>query len=276
MMLERDRPAQSECGIRACDTEASPPRLSCLSAPFPPPPTTCPQVLPLFIHKLSNEKVRIFLWLLRNLKLKIFDRKLAMGETTFRETLSSWPQTIYSFASASPVKTRLDDKDDEQLSLMESESKRPSLTSGRADDVVRFRLQFRIPQSLSITSGSQLAWLTLYFLSNLGLTLYNKLVLVRFPFPYTLTALHALCGSIGGYILMERGAFEPRHLSLQESIVLVAFSVLYTVNIAVSNLSLGLVTVPVRRDDALALLQTMSHSLHSFTKSCAQPPRSSS
>lgn len=45
---------------------------------------------------------------------------------------------------------------------------------------------------------------------------------------------------------MERGMFEPRALSVSENAVLVAFSVLYTVNIAVSNLSLGLVTVPVR------------------------------
>ena len=100
--------------------------------------------------------------------------------------------------------------------------------------------------SAATMSGGQLFWLSLYFLSNLSLTLYNKFVLVRFPFPYTLTALHALCGSIGGYILMERGTFEPRALSLSENAVLVAFSVLYTVNIAVSNLSLGLVTVPVR------------------------------
>ena len=105
----------------------------------------------------------------------------------------------------------------------------------------------RLSPSILISSGSQLSWLTLYFLSNLSLTLYNKFVLVRFPFPYTLTALHALCGSIGGYILMERGVFEPRTLTTAENTVLVAFSVLYTVNIAVSNLSLGLVTVPVRQ-----------------------------
>ena len=92
---------------------------------------------------------------------------------------------------------------------------------------------------------TQTTWLVLYFLTNLGLTLYNKGVLVRFPFPYTLTALHALCGSIGGYILLERGAFEPRVLSVRENVILGLFSVLYTVNIAVSNLSLGLVTVPV-------------------------------
>lgn len=99
----------------------------------------------------------------------------------------------------------------------------------------------RLPPSIW---DSQIAWLTLYFFTNLGLTLYNKIVLVRFPFPYTLTALHALCGSIGGYTLIECEVFEPRKLTTRETMVLFGFSILYTVNIAVSNLSLGLVTVP--------------------------------
>lgn len=103
-----------------------------------------------------------------------------------------------------------------------------------------------ISPSTMIASVSQLSWLDLYFLANPSLTLYNKFVLVRFPFPHTLTALHALCGAIGGYVLMERDVFELRSLSTAEDTVLVAFSALYTVDIAVSNLSLGLVTVPVR------------------------------
>jgi len=94
---------------------------------------------------------------------------------------------------------------------------------------------------------SQPFWLTLYFCFNLGLTLYNKGVLVQFPFPYTLTALHALCGSVGGYILVRSGAFVPARLSPRETIVLVAFSVLYAVNIVISNVSLHLVTVPVSK-----------------------------
>ncbi|KZT59994.1 TPT-domain-containing protein, partial [Calocera cornea HHB12733] len=87
-------------------------------------------------------------------------------------------------------------------------------------------------------------WLALYFAFNLGLTLYNKGVLVKFPFPYTLTAVHALCGSIGCWIALELGYFKPQPLTRAEAITLGAFSVLYTVNIAVSNISLQLVTVP--------------------------------
>lgn len=92
---------------------------------------------------------------------------------------------------------------------------------------------------------SQIFWLGLYFTFNLGLTLFNKGVLLRFPFPYTLTALHALCGSIGGFVLLETRLFMSARLGTKETIVLVAFSVLYAVNIVVSNMSLQLVTVPV-------------------------------
>ncbi|OBZ66838.1 hypothetical protein A0H81_13299 [Grifola frondosa] len=80
--------------------------------------------------------------------------------------------------------------------------------------------------------GSQIFWLALYFSFNLGLTLYNKGVLARFPFPYTLTAIHALCGSIGGLILTRRGFYIPARLDMKSYVVLAGFSVLYAVNIA--------------------------------------------
>lgn len=107
-------------------------------------------------------------------------------------------------------------------------------------------------------------WLTLYFALNLSLTLYNKSVLVHFPFPYTLTALHALCGTIGASIVLflqtpnppltsgttPKASWSFFHritpsLTASQSIVLVLFSILYTINIVVSNASLRLVTVPV-------------------------------
>ncbi len=94
-------------------------------------------------------------------------------------------------------------------------------------------------------ADSQASWLLIYFALNLGLTLYNKGVLVRFPYPYTLTAVHALFGSVGGYLLRRRNAYTPAQLSLKSYAVLAAYSVLFAVNIAVSNLSLQLVTIPV-------------------------------
>ncbi|KAJ3531189.1 hypothetical protein NMY22_g8262 [Coprinellus aureogranulatus] len=106
-------------------------------------------------------------------------------------------------------------------------------------------------------------WVVLYFTLNLSLTLYNKYVLIHFPFPYTLTALHALCGTIGTSLMLHFGGrskkpsvpgekestttgtlSEVPNLTLKETVVVLLFSLLYTVNIVVSNASLKLVTVP--------------------------------
>lgn len=73
----------------------------------------------------------------------------------------------------------------------------------------------------------------------------NKIVLVKFPFPFTVTGIHCLCGAAGGFLLQRQGAFVPASLSTREYSVLIAFSFLYTSNIACSNVSLSMVTVPV-------------------------------
>ncbi len=98
---------------------------------------------------------------------------------------------------------------------------------------------------VACVSEYQAFWLILYFILNLALTLYNKILLVSFPYPYTLTAVHALFGLAGGTSLRLRNVYQPRSLGCSDYVVLVAFSILYSVNIAVSNASLGLVTVPV-------------------------------
>ncbi|KAF3929813.1 hypothetical protein AA313_de0203309 [Arthrobotrys entomopaga] len=99
--------------------------------------------------------------------------------------------------------------------------------------------------------ATKYAWLAIYFALNLSLTLYNKSVMgskpdrpALFPFPYLLTGLHALCGSIGCLFFYARGAFTFTRLSEYENIVMLLFSGLYTINIAISNVSLNLVTVP--------------------------------
>jgi hypothetical protein len=94
-------------------------------------------------------------------------------------------------------------------------------------------------------SEYQAFWLTLYLCLNLALTLYNKTLLVSFPYPYTLTAIHALFGLAGGTYLQLRNVYQPKSLCGSEYLVLVAFSILYSVNIAISNASLNLVTIPV-------------------------------
>ncbi|KAI8992302.1 triose-phosphate transporter family-domain-containing protein [Pilobolus umbonatus] len=86
-------------------------------------------------------------------------------------------------------------------------------------------------------------WLGLYFILNLSLTLYNKAILNNFRFPWTLTAIHTLCGTIGCYLLYQFGYFIPARLGKHEDLVMLMFSALYTINIAISNVSLNLVSV---------------------------------
>jgi hypothetical protein len=85
-----------------------------------------------------------------------------------------------------------------------------------------------------------MVWLGLYFFFNLGLTLYNKIILALydFPFPWTLTAIHTLCGAIGSYVFWRTEIFTPADLGKRENMIMIAFSVLYTINIAISNVSL--------------------------------------
>jgi hypothetical protein len=134
-----------------------------------------------------------------------------------------YPATLNSTGSVSPTPT--------ELCLPPFTSPKPKLKEPL--------LPAQLPDSPTF-------WLFMYFCFNLGLTLYNKSVLVHFPFPYTLSALHALFGTLGGSLLAKRGYFVPPQLNLRDTAVLVAFSVLYAVNIVVSNVSLQLVTVPVR------------------------------
>ncbi|KAH8097114.1 TPT-domain-containing protein [Cristinia sonorae] len=112
---------------------------------------------------------------------------------------------------------------------------------------------FAYLRSFSFTSGdklgsrlsnSQWLWILLYFSFNLLLTLSNKSVLTSFPFPYTLTSLHTLCSTVGCYVLRSTGFYVSKPLTFRNELVLGAFSVLYAINIVVSNVSLQLVTVP--------------------------------
>jgi len=93
-------------------------------------------------------------------------------------------------------------------------------------------------------SGSRAFWILLWFFLNFSLTISNKVVLNRFPFPHIITALHALGGCLGTWAVMRPEDRLPA-LALNEIVVLVFFSVLFTLNIVVSNVSLQLVTVPV-------------------------------
>lgn len=135
-------------------------------------------------------------------------------------------------------------------------------------------LSSRSPSSARIYAAldTPTAWLILYFSFNLGLTLFNKLVMKGFPFPWSLTGIQMLSGTIGTQIALSRGYFVQARLNGKESATMVAFSILYTVNIAVSNLSLHLVTVPVSHLSSYLLLSpfyTDEEGMCSVPSSCA-------
>lgn len=77
-----------------------------------------------------------------------------------------------------------------------------------------------------------------YFLCNIGLTIYNKAILGSFRFPWLLTAVHSGCSFLGATGLMYMGHFQASKLTRRENLALVAFSFLFTINIAISNVSL--------------------------------------
>ncbi|KAI9006958.1 triose-phosphate transporter family-domain-containing protein [Hyaloraphidium curvatum] len=90
-------------------------------------------------------------------------------------------------------------------------------------------------------------WTLLYFLVNLGITIHNKVVLATlgFRFPWLLTAVHSATTFMGAISLIPLGVFQPSNkLTTADQVTLAGFSVLYTVNIAVSNISLGMVSLP--------------------------------
>ncbi|QDS68563.1 hypothetical protein FKW77_000362 [Venturia effusa] len=96
----------------------------------------------------------------------------------------------------------------------------------------------------TIATQKKLIYLSVYFGLNLGLTLYNKALLGNFHFPWLLTAFHAASASLGCFVLESRGYVKPTKLGTHETLVLVAFSFLFTINIAISNVSLAMVSVP--------------------------------
>lgn len=67
---------------------------------------------------------------------------------------------------------------------------------------------------------------------------------LQFSFPWLLTFLHAAFASLGTFSMMHMGYFKLSRLGRRENLALLAFSALFTANIALSNLSLAMVSVP--------------------------------
>lgn len=159
----------------------------------------------------------------------------------------------------SDIMTTVGDVEAQQLPRSPTESE-----SGSGKHAAEYRVPTR----------TKYMYLGVYFGLNLGLTLFNKAILGKvrafrarsslrprvhqrekgesqitekltcvafihqFAFPWLLTSIHTSTAAIGCSILLWRGHFHLSKLSTRENIILLGFSFLYTVNIAISNVSL--------------------------------------
>jgi hypothetical protein len=98
----------------------------------------------------------------------------------------------------------------------------------------------------TISTRTKMLCLGLYFVMNLSLTLYNKAVLGHFNFPWLLTTFHTSSAALGCLTIMLTwpSSLSLSRIAKRDHLILLAFSVLFTVNIAISNVSLAMVSVP--------------------------------
>lgn len=94
------------------------------------------------------------------------------------------------------------------------------------------------PAEYSVSTSRKLIFLGLYFLLSLGLTLSNKAVLKKAKLPWLLTVLHTGSTFLGCLAYLGTGNLKLSRLGTRENLVLLAFSTLFTLNIAISNVSL--------------------------------------
>ncbi|KAF3386830.1 GDP-mannose transporter GONST5 [Penicillium rolfsii] len=86
-------------------------------------------------------------------------------------------------------------------------------------------------------------WLSALLLFGMLLTVHNKFILEKFPCPWLLTGIHSIFSGLGTLLLLKLGYFKLSKLSTRDHLVLIAYSVLFSVNIFFSNYSLSLVSL---------------------------------
>lgn len=122
--------------------------------------------------------------------------------------------------------TSIANRRNSEVSLVQTPTTvQPQLPPRKLASRVRpIRLSSALPRPISKSRPwGPAAWILAYFFFNMGLTLYNKAILVHFPYPYTMTALHTFCGTVGcvwarrvGYYVSPR-TFAKSRTSLIQS-----------------------------------------------------------
>ncbi|KAL8962271.1 MAG: hypothetical protein Q9183_005180 [Haloplaca sp. 2 TL-2023] len=169
------------------------------------------------------------------------------------QTSTSTAQTASSTTQAtkSTVQTSIPATQGSSSTHQTSKYPRSTKATAKASNLILSPLKTARNATVSSMDGSTLHSLAakvnilvIYFLFSLGLTLYSKEVMIVFKFPFLLTALHCGATYMGTSIMHARGYFTPKILTNQDTAKLSAFSLLYTANVAVSNASLAIVSVP--------------------------------
>lgn len=92
-----------------------------------------------------------------------------------------------------------------------------------------------------------MVYMSAYFAINLILTIHTKYLLSRskFSFPWILSGLHISVSSIGAWMTLRYGHRNHQFVKLTRSLVIkiVFFSALYSINIAMSNVSMKYVSL---------------------------------
>lgn len=95
-------------------------------------------------------------------------------------------------------------------------------------------------------------FMTGYFLANLVLTLHTKWLLsnTRFTFPWILSGLHIAMSGIGAWITLKvgsRGKYKFMEMNWSFFLKITLFSTLYSINIAMSNVSMKYVSLALHQ-----------------------------
>jgi len=106
-------------------------------------------------------------------------------------------------------------------------------------------------------------WLLLWMCNNIGVTLLNKAAFatVEFHYPYLLSAVHMACNTAGsyltfwqlrreysadatqGYVHQLLGSIQRKQLAGSDQLWIIGFSIIFSLNIAIGNVSLKHVSV---------------------------------
>lgn len=175
-----------------------------------------------------------------------FARPVSLNTSSYMSAPEAFPMAE-KVSDVLPGPEDFDDdshNDSARTGLLHNDRQQSGADNDAEDDIESQKLAMKevlapgVAAEYDVATRKKLIYLAAYFALNLGLTIYNKAVLGSFRFPWLLTVLHASCVSIGCTTLLLSGHFSLSKLNPRENLILVAFSFLFTINIAISNVSL--------------------------------------